>query len=357
MIKFDAAKAIEHPIVLLAGEEGALRKRALDEMLELASGGDDFDVESFVGDSSGPTTWLASAGTAPFLSPRRVAVVRYILRSDEADALKGAQLPPTALVILVADEEAKNEDRDRKGDGGVRKWEAAVKSAKGISFSFNVDAKDLIEMLRTDAKAGGKTLSPVAAERLAEMCGGSLSRATDELEKLILFVGAAPAISERDIEDVVVPSREWNIFKLIDAVVKGDAAGALRQLRIMVGSNNKAEGVAFSTIFPMLGRQLKLIWQARAVLDAGGSADTIPAKVASHFPSRPNLGAEKDYPRKLAFQFARAVSLNQVQAALEALADADARMKGILPGFTTSDTLERLVLDLVNLLRKKSAAA
>lgn len=356
MIKFDPAKALEHTTILLAGDEAGLRRKALDEVLALAAGGDDFDVEMFTADSSNPTQWLASAGTAPFLSPRRVAVVRNLLRCDDPSPIGEVQLPPTGLLVLVADEEAKSEDRDRKSEGSARKWETAVKKAGGASYIFKVDPKDLIVMLRDQAKSGGKQLSPAAAERLSEMCGGSLSRAMDELEKLILFAGQAGAISERDVEDVVVSSREWNVFKLIDAVVKSDAAGALRQLRIMIGSNNKAEGVAFSTIFPMLGRQLKLIWQARAVLDAGGSPDNIPSTVASYFPTRPNLSAEKDYPRKLAFQFARAVTLRQIHNALEALADADARMKGLEPGFSTSDTLERLVLDLVDALRKRAAA-
>jgi len=354
MIKFDAAKALEHTVILLAGDEATLRRQALSDILALAAGGDDFDVETFTGDSSTPTHWLASAGTAPFLSPRRVAVVRNVLRCDDPAPIGDVELPPSGLLVLVADEELKSDDR--KSEGGLKKWENAVKKAKGQTHLFKVDPKDLIVMIREDAKGAGKAMSPAAAERLTEMCGGSLSRSMDELGKLILFVGTATSITERDVEDIVVPSREWNIFKLIDAVVKNDPAGALRQLRVMIGSNSKAEGVAFSTIFPMLGRQMRLIWQARAALDAGGSPDNIPSAVASYFPTRPNLASEKDYPRKLAFQFARAMSLNQISDALEAISDADARLKGILPGFSTSDTLERLVLELVDILRRKAAA-
>lgn len=353
MIKFDAAKALEHRIVLLAGEEASLRKKALSEMIDLASAGDDFDLEMFVADASSPVQWLASAGTAPFLSPRRIAVVRNLLRCDEPEKLEGARLPETALLILVADEEPKNDERGRS-EGSTRKWEKVVKDAKGLVHTFKIDPKELIEIIRSDAKAQGKTMSPAAAEKLAEMCGGSLSRATEELEKLILFAGSNAAISERDLDDVVVPSRDWNIFKMIDAVIKGDAGAALAQMRVMMGSN-KAEGAAFSTIFPMISRQLKLIAQARAVLDAGGTPDNMPAVVVSHFPAKQNLHAEKDYPRKLAFQFARSVSMRQLHRSTQILADTDARMKGLLPSFSTSDTLERMVLDLIDCLRKRAA--
>lgn len=352
MTKFDPAKALEHTIVLLAGDEASLRKDFLDKLISLASGGEDFDLETFVGDSSKPIQWLASAGTAPFLSPRRVAVVRNVFRCDEPELLEGAKLPETALLILVADEEAKNDDR--RSDGPIRKWEKVVKDVKGITFTFKIDPKELVGMLRDEAKAHGKTLSPVAAEKLCEMCGASLSRSMEELEKLILFAGNNPAISERELEDVVMPSREWNVFKMIDAIIKGDATSALGQMRVMMGGT-KAENSAFGTIFPMVSRQLKLIGQARAVIDAGGSTDNIPATLASHFPAKQNLNAEKDYPRKLAFQFARAVSMTQLQKSIQILADTDARMKGLLPGFSTPDTLERMVLDLINCLRKRAA--
>ncbi len=68
------------------------------------------------------------------------------------------------------------------------------------------------------------------------MTGGSLSRSIEELEKLAIYVGESDSIREEDVKVVVVPSREWNVFKLCDAIVRDNAGEAMRQLRILVES-------------------------------------------------------------------------------------------------------------------------
>ena len=66
-MKVDIDKALKHTVVLLSGDEYVPRARTLQTLLEKASGGDDFDLETFVADSSGPTQWFASDRS--FLEP------------------------------------------------------------------------------------------------------------------------------------------------------------------------------------------------------------------------------------------------------------------------------------------------
>ena len=76
-MKLDAKKTIETPVVLISGDESALRKHAVEQLFEAANiQPDDFDLQIFEGDSD-PTDWLASVGTAPFLAERRTVVVRH----------------------------------------------------------------------------------------------------------------------------------------------------------------------------------------------------------------------------------------------------------------------------------------
>ncbi len=74
------------------------------------------------------------------------------------------------------------------------------------------------------------------------MTGGSLSRALGELEKLALFVGDAEGIREGDVQAVTVPSREWNVFRMADAIVAGDVPEALRQLRTLIRRQQTGRG-------------------------------------------------------------------------------------------------------------------
>lgn len=338
-------------VVLLSGEEDALRTRALTELVEAATAEDDFDLETFDAGDTGPTQWSASAGTAPFLSARRTVIVRHLLRCDDLATAGWAQLPPTALLILVADDEGGDENKQRRL-GTVRgQWEKAVKACGGYIEEFKTNPKELLDSIRQEAARLGKRISPQAGETLAEMCGGSLSRALGELEKLALFAGENETISDHDVRSVVMPSREWNVFRMTDAAISGDAAEALRQLRILVGSQSKAEDAAHSRILPTLSRQLRLIWQARLILDAKADPENLPDTVSRLLPDNPNFAKQAPFVKTKAVRTARAITLPQLATCMRLVSDADARLKGMLPSYSAMESLEQMLLQMVQTVR------
>lgn len=349
-MKFDLDRALRHTVILLAGEEPVWRMQALSDLVEAAAGGDDFDLEGFVGDASSPVEWLASAGTAPFLSPRRTAVVRNVLRNVDAAQLTGAKLPDSALLILVADEETKSDDSNKKAST-VLTWQKQVEKMGGMVYAPKLDSNAVAKQLRDDASAKGHDLPLPAAELLRDMCGGSYSRSRNELDKVILFAGDEKKLTQGMVQAVTIPSREWSIFNLTGAVVNGSTAEALRLLKGMVGSSPKAENVAFATIIPMMARQFRLLYQARVTLDLGGNLNNIPDAAKRTFPNKPNLAEEKEYPRRLAFEAAKGLALPKLARALDVIAVTDARMKGQEASFSHMDTLDRMILELVEALR------
>lgn len=341
-MKFDVARALSRPIVMLGGEEDALRLQALNELVAAASGGDDFDLEYFSGDSSSPMQWIAACGTAPFLSPRRVAVVRHLLRNEDSAGLAGVSLPETALLILVADEEAGSDDR--KFVTRANAWAKAV-DKEGIVIKFTIDAKAFESYIQQ--AANGKKLTHGATEAFKEMTAQNLSHALGEMDKVLLYVGDAPQISEQDVRAVVVPSREYNVFSLVDAILGAKGGAALEQLRTLVGSNPRVEGPVMREVLPALSRQFRLLWQARTLLDGRGSLTTIPKIVSDQFPSQQSLLTQKEYPQRLAMRGAEKLTLNQIGQCLDVLVMAECRMKGLEPSFSTQDALEMMVLELV----------
>lgn len=352
MSGFSAEKAAEARVVLLAGEEEALRRRALHDLLAIATADGDFDLQTLEADATGPAEWIASAGTAPFLSARRTVVVRHLLRRDEPPTPSPlASLPPTALLILVADEEqSADEQRARRFQTIQRAWEKVVAAAGGSVGDFKTDPKQVKVAIRAEAARLDKKLSDAGAERLAEMMGGSLSRAFEELEKLAIYLGNRDQITEADIRAVAVPAREWNVFRLIDATVDGAPGEALRQLRILVGAQTRAEGAALSRIFPMLSRQLRLMWQARVCVEAGCAPGSPSPEVRACFPERPSLASEPPYRQGRLMQLAKRTSLGGLARCLQSVSDADAKLKGQLAGFSPMDTLESMVLEMVEIL-------
>ncbi|MBS1704113.1 MAG: DNA polymerase III subunit delta [Armatimonadetes bacterium] len=354
-MSFNVAKAVQSRVVLLSGSEPVLLRAAIDDMLEHAGlQKDDYDLEEFQADSSQPGDWLASVGTFPFLASKRTVIVRNAqkLKADDIPSAPLQALPETALLILVHS----NEGDDQRQAGGSRKasLEKLVTSAGGTVAKFDADPKKTSDMLRQEILKRGRKIQPGTLDLLVEMTGGSYSYAMEELDKVFLY-SEEETISEHSIKSVVVASREWNVWRMIDALTSGNVQESLRQLQIVVGSKNKVEDVVFSQLFPLISRQLKLLYQGRVCVESGCRPESAPSEVRAQFPSKPNLGSERPFVQGSVMRAAQNLSLGQVVEAMEHLSKADAALKGLGTSFSPMDTIERLVFDLSNTLRAKRA--
>ncbi|HTQ09457.1 MAG TPA: DNA polymerase III subunit delta [Fimbriimonadaceae bacterium] len=370
-MKLDPLKAYDARVVMLSGEEESLRRRSLADLLAIATQDGDFDLQTFEADENAPIEWFASAGTAPFLSQKRTVIVRHLLRREPSTTRSGGEgepkasateiaarlkdLPPTSLLILVADEEGGDESKQRRLQAVRKAWEKLVKEAGGLVAEFSTNSKQLGEAIKAEAVRLGKKISDASAESLADMTGANLSRAAEELEKLAIYVGDESQIREADIRAVVVPSREWNVYKLVDAIVDGAVPEALRQLRILVGSQTRAEEAALSRILPTLSRQLRLMWQARLCVEARCSPDDPPESVRALLPGKPNIASELPYRQGRLMQQARRVDLPALRRCFESVSDADAKLKGLVDSFSPIETLEEMVLEMVQEIGAKAA--
>jgi DNA polymerase-3 subunit delta len=355
MSGFDSVAAAKFRVVLLHGEESILMRRALDQLIE-ASGvaPDDMEMETFVGDSMPPKEWIATAGTVPFLAERRVVVVRNVGRADaeevNVDSLRG--LPETALLILVGDEEAGADDRKSKSGTNLRNFAKLVKDAKGGVYEFKADSKTAAGFVKVEVEKLGKTISAPAANLLVEMTGGSAGRALQEVEKLVLYA-SGDRISEREIKDVVVPSREWNVFNLIDAAISGNVGVALRQLQTVLTNKSKVEDLAFANIFPLFARQFRLLWQARAHLENGTSPDSPNSEMAQLYTGKSALSSQSDFVKNGAMRQAKQVTFEGLVRAMALLEETDGKLKGQGASYSAVDTLEQF---LIRLSRELKAA-
>jgi len=371
-LNFVPSRAYASKVVMLSGDEEALRRRALTDTLTLATQDGDFDLQTYEADESPPSDWFASAGTAPFLSEKRTIVVRHLLRRDPipprssgtdadskaalAELAKGlGALPDSSLLVLVADEETGDENKQRRLVSTRKAWEKLVKDAGGLVAEFATNTKQIGDAIKLEAERLGKKISDASAQSLADMTGANFSRAAEELDKLAVYLGAETHIREADIRAVVVPSREWNVYKLVDSIVDGAVPEALRQLRILVGSQTKAEDAAFSRILPTLSRQLRLLWQARLCVEARCSPDAPTEVVRKRLPGKPNISSELPFRQGRLMQQARRVDLPALRTCIQSASDADAKLKGLLDSFSPIETLEEMVLEMVQVIGAKAS--
>lgn len=335
-------------VLMLSGNEGALRSRALfDALAACGVEPNDLDVARLDG-AVGPDEWLAHASTAPFLTEKRIVIVRNLLRSEAPKGVEArlSGVPQWALLILVADDESGDESRQQRLRTIRKAWETAVVAGGGKVETFEISPKEVQTAIKREASRLGKKISDRSAQLLTEMTGTSLSRGIEELEKLAIYAGEAESIREEDIQAVVMPAKEWSVFRLCDAIIHDNAAEAIRQLRVLVESPQKAEEAAFRSILPQLSRQLSLLWQARICVEAKVTPTSAPESVTSRFPGKPNITKEPPYRQGPLLSSARLATFPRLSACFGLLADADGRLKGLLPAYSAQETLESTVLGM-----------
>lgn len=364
---FNAEKAASSRVVLIAGNEDTLRRDAsmkLQQHLDVRD--DDIDVEVVIADQKTPLEWVSAAASVPFMGERRVVLVRNLLRVDPGQVWPGrhkagehpftlelSRLPETAMLILVADEESGDEQKAQRLSTVSKRWSDVVKAAKGHVADLSVDRKSIAEQIRKAAKAEGKQMSAGTATLMSEMTAGSLTLALSELQKVALYVGSNDTIKDSDVKTVVVAEQEYNVYQLVDAIVAGDTGTAIKQLRTLIEGKDKVDNQAFSRIFPTISRQFRIIWQARLCLDAGCTArDPVPS-VLQMLPKKPRINDERDWSQTRAMRAARRISLGQIQNVFEELVDADARIKGLRPSYSTIETVEQMVMKMSAICRSR----
>jgi DNA polymerase III delta subunit len=346
--QFDVKKALAHTCVMIASNEGYLRDAALNALRE-ALGPDAEEIVAIHGDERPPQGWFAEAGTAPFLSERRVVLIRNLLRAgrpkdwgDIAAMLK--KLAPTGLLVLVADDEQGDDDKQKTLDRNRKEWTEAAAKAGAYVFNPAIDTSAVSTIVQEVFKQAGKQVTGKTCQLLAEMVGNNMTRATEEAEKVVLYVGRADRITENDLKEVVVASPEWSIWKLVEAVFTGSPGTTIRELQGFLSSHKSPQDVAFRSVLPRLSAQLRTVWQARVCLDAGAySARSAPPEVQRSWPSK-GLGSLSSWAEKKAFESARHVDLDGLARCFTLLSDADASIKGVLPSVETVETVERMCL-------------
>ncbi|MBV6459831.1 MAG: putative protein YqeN [Fimbriimonadaceae bacterium] len=341
-------------LVLIAGDESFLRQQFLDDLLReagVATG--DFDFEETLAGSSRPSDWIAAVSTVPFMADKRTLVVRHLLRAGRPDDLGAVkwiqQVPESGRLILVADDEVGEQSRF---DSIATAWSNAVKKAKGQVLLANLKKDEAKVKIQKHLDSLGKSIPAPAVEALMEMVGGSYSLAVGEAEKLALFVGESKDISLADVRQVVTPSREWRVFAYVDALIFNRPGEAMSHLRSLVAKLPRADEAGPRHILPMIHRQVRLLWQARSLLDAGvqlsAAAESAPESL---LPGNVNLASSADFVKNKTLQQAKKISQDQILAAMQELSDLDARLKGMLPAMDPFDSIEVSTLKLVDIFR------
>lgn len=124
------------------------------------------------------------------------------------------------------------------------------------------------EMLQKEAQklleSCGKKMSPAAWNALGRKTGFDFRRSMSELEKLISFVGDRTLVDKDDVEEAVGRTKEDDIFALTNALSEKNQLAALDALKNLLDQGNP-----HMLILTMITREIRLLLQARTLVDSG----------------------------------------------------------------------------------------
>ena len=190
----------------------------------------------------------------------------------------------------------------------------------------------ITERVRKTLKEAGKTMDPGALSLFYLRVGDDLQTVYSELDKLISYTGDRAAIERADVEEVVSLNREDAVFEIMDAVGERDAARSLFLLRRL-----QEQSVHLLAIHSVLIRKIRQLLWARGLLSRKGEGRINPDMSFAIFQKSqynridPNeqaiVGKMAPYAAFKLFQQARRFSLAELSDAMEALLEADIKLK------------------------------
>eukprot|EP01133_Synstelium_polycarpum_P001302 gene1302-1495_t len=144
-----------------------------------------------------------------------------------------------------------------KLDGSAQKtkWGKALVEGGQTQFIqiWPVDSSQLPQWIRQRLSQSGLSASQDAVELIAARVEGNLLAAAQEIEKLKLMAEGGQ-ITVETVQGAVADSARFDVFGLVDAILNGEPAHALRMLEGLRG-----EGVEPPVILWALARELRLL--------------------------------------------------------------------------------------------------
>jgi DNA polymerase-3 subunit delta len=169
----------------------------------------------------------------------------------------------------------------------------------------------------------GQTADGVTLEFLADRCEGNLLAAFQEIQKLALLFPEG-ALSFEQVKDAVMDVARYDIFKLTEAMLSGNAA---RYARILDGL--RAEGTATVLVLWAISEDIRTLGKVLQAVQRGGNAGGVLRDLRVR---RDKQGPIENAARRLKFP--------HIERAMQQAARLDKTIKGLRGGDVWDELLQ-----------------
>jgi DNA polymerase III subunit delta len=239
------------PAYLIAGEEHLLVLEAADALRARARALGFNEREVLDAETHFDWDALARAGASMSLfASRRLIDMRLPTGKpgkEGSDAIVDycENPPPDTVLMIVANQWSKQQQAGA--------WVNAIERVGMVIPVWPLKPDELPDWIGQRMASRGLKPDRAAIEALADRVEGNSLAAAQEIDKLALLHGSKPLDADT-LEQLVTDSARFDVFKLVDAALEGDAA---RTIRVLHGL--RAEGEQVPALMGWVLNQLQLI--------------------------------------------------------------------------------------------------
>ena len=239
------------PCYLVSGDEHLIVEESLDSIRQAARSGGFGSRDLFVQTTGFDWAELAAAsGNLSLFAERQIVELRLPtgkpgVKGSAAIAEFAASAGDDVLFIVSAPKLDRSNAR--------AKWVKALEQHGCFVQVWPVGPRDLPGWIGARMKRAGLIPHRDAVQLIADRVEGNLLAAQQEIEKLRLLHGEG-AVTAADVDAAVADASRFDVYKLVDAAVAGNAA---RAVRILGGV--RAEGIEPVIVVWALTRELRTL--------------------------------------------------------------------------------------------------
>lgn len=265
---FDITKLKQ--LILICGNEDVPKNLFIEKVKSL------LPVSVFWGDEVDFKTFLNEVGTKSLFQTERVIVIRQFedfvnkLKKDETNlflnTLKKISLP-IRVIMITSFEKLPSSDPYK-----------TLISIADVIVSNQLSPSGFYTSIKNKLQKEGKTISEEDLKYLVSLLNNDLTLAKNEIEKLILYTADKKQITKEDIDAVITPKFEENVFVFLNQFFKKEKVALKTALNLIENGAHPFE------IQSLILSQIEKALYFKSLTDEGLSQEEAFSKVGINAP-------------------------------------------------------------------------
>ena len=271
---------------LVIGEDEYVKEREISALRDKFLTSDEISLNYSCHDPDDIDGVSDSLGTMPFLSERRVVLIKDAHKLSERSIetiLSYLEAPSDSSVMIISSDNSFKKNKKYRDVSGKLK----------VIVSDAPDRVTMKKWVDTFFKREEINISSEAAQLIVELKGSDTAGIKSEIEKLACFSGGE-RIEKEHVEELVGRSVTETVFKLVDAINSGNKKWAFRILEDLYDQKKQPQ-----EIIGYLAWYIKVIRKISLLSGKGLSPEAIASEIKySPAYTRRLLGQSKKYQDK-----------------------------------------------------------